>query len=374
MSNINRIPFTEQYERVKAELVRDDAAGTASEAKYKGFINDVYMVELPTKVDLKHIRKTANIITVADYSVGTITSISSTTVTGSSTAWTSANSNNLLFKHDSFDEVYRVTYVSAASLTLNTAWSEGTVTAGGTYQLAQDRYALASDFDEMAEDPNKSVYYWSGGTKQYLEYLTQDQWDEQFNFTLSSSPGFFTIKWLDGTAYIHLLQIPDSTFNIYYDYVPRLTALTEYTTGSASCTNGATAVTGTSTDFDGFVTGSDTYYLRFDGDGTGSNSVWYQVSSASSDTAITLSTAYGGATKTTASYTISKLSLFPPALDLAVIYRAAALSGTTQDNAIQIQAWDAFYTRVAAQFHGRDARSPGNQRLRTIYEDPGVRR
>ena len=374
MGNLNRIPFTEQYERVKAELVRDNAAGTAVEAKYKGFINDVYTVELPTKVDLKHIKKTSNIITSDDYSTGTITSISGTTVTGSSTAWTSANSNNYLFKHNSFDEVYRATYSSGTSLTLDATWSEGSVTAGGTYKLALDRYALATDFDQLAEDTDKSVYYWSGGTRQFLEFKTEDQWDENFTFTLSSTPSYFTIRWLTGSPYIHILQLPDSTFNVYYDYIPRLTALTEYTTGTASCTNGATSVTGTSTDFDGYVTGSDTFYFRFDDDGTGANSTWYQVSSASSNTALTLSSTYNGATKTTANYTISKLSLFPPALDLAMIYRAAALSGTTQDNTVQIQAWDSFYNRVSGQFHTREAKAPQNQRVKSIYENPGTRR
>jgi len=95
MADIRRIPFTEMVERLQSEVIRD---ASATEGKYKGRINDIYLYDFPAQIDWRHIRQTGSITTIADYNTGYITDISSTTVTGDSDCvWTSAIANNMRF-------------------------------------------------------------------------------------------------------------------------------------------------------------------------------------------------------------------------------------------------------------------------------------
>jgi hypothetical protein len=379
MADIRRIPFSEMTERVQKELIRDNSA---SEDKYKGRVNDVYTIDLPSLIDWRHIRTEASITTTADYNTGYISATSTTTVTGASTVWTSANSNNLLLKVSGYDEVYRCTYSAATSLTIDRSWVGTNISSNTTYSIFQDRYALASDFDRLVLDPDKSIYYWLGGIRVYLKYRDPDVFEVKQVYT-PNIPAYYTIKWISGDPYIFIDPPDTSARTFFYVYMPILKRMSEYTTGYiTTLANAGTAVTGSGTDFDGFVTSTTDYdyYLRIDPDGTSSASKWYKVSSAASDTALTLSDAYAGTaisggTSTTGAYTISMISKLPAGLDLAIIYGTAIVSAIDQTNRTQIEGWSAVYTKILDQYRAVEGKlGYSKQRVHTIYERSGCRR
>lgn len=352
MPDTTRIPFTEIFERMQKELLRD---ASASEGRYKGAVNNFYTIDLPSQIDYRHIRKTGQLTTVADVTTGYITAISSTTVTGDSDAlWTSANSNTLQLKVSGYDELYRMTYVSGTSLTLDRTWIGDAIVATDTeYTLFQDRYTLASDFDRMILDPDKSVYYYENGSKIYLIYSSIEDFEKNQVFT-PSDPNEYTIKWVNGSPYLYINSPDTQARTLEYVYIPMLSRMKEYTTGTiTTLANAGTAVTGDSTDFDGFV--SDTtnydYYFRIDGDGTGASSIWYKISSATNDTALVLSDSYEGTAISggTSTFTISTVSLLPPGLDLAILY-GSAIEGAIDQESKQVANWAALYNRITSQY------------------------
>src|SRR3990167_3554288 len=77
-----------------------------------------------------------------------------------------------------------------------------------------------------------------------------------------------------------------------------ITTVAPYTTGTASITNGSTAVTGSGTTWTAAMVGRK---IRF-----GSDLPWYRIASRSSDTAIVLENVYQGTTNTAATYEIYK--------------------------------------------------------------------
>ena len=379
MADIRRLPFSECVERVQNELVRDGATSTGVEAKYKGRINDLYMFDIPSVIDWRHLRKSATITTVDDYSTGYISAASSITLTGSSTSWTSANSNNMRIKISGYDELYRCTYASGTSQTIDRTWIGTAITSNTTYSMFQDRYALASDFDRMILDPDKCVYYWQAGNKIYLKYRSPDVFEEKQTIT-PTYPAYYTVKWILNAPYLYIDPPDYDDRTLEYLYIPSLKRLSEYTTGTiTTLANAGTAVTGSSTDFDGFVTDTTNYdyYFRIDSDGTGARSVWYKVSTAASDTSLTLSDAYGGTAIVagTSTYTISMVSKLPAGLDLALVYGAAINSAIDQTNKTQIEGWAAQYSRILAQYMAVEGKLDySKQRVHTIYEKSGVRR
>ena len=376
MSDIRRLPFTEQVERVQTELIRDSSTG---ESKYKGRINDLYMFDIPSVIDWRHLRKSATITTTDDYGTGHISATSTTSLTGASTSWTSANSNNMRIKVSGYDEIYRCTYSAATTLTIDRSWVGTDISSNTDYSLFQDRYALASDFDRMILDPDHCVYYWSSGTPVYLKYRNPDIFEAKQVIT-PTYPAYYTIKWINGDSYL-FLDPPDNTSRtIEYLYIPSLKRMSEYTTGTISTlANGGTAITGSSTDFDGFVTDTTNYdyYFRIDGDGTGANSKWYKISTAASDTSLTLSDAYAGTAISggSSTYTISMVSLLPAGLDLALVYGGAIASSIDQNNDLQIKGWSIEYNKILNQYMAIEGKLDySKQRVHTIYEKAGVRR
>lgn len=104
---------------------------------------------------LPWLERDATLILMAPYSTGTVAvTRGSTTVTGTSTAWTTANSYNvnnarttgkLLFGDGN---IYTISAVGGATdITMNQRYvADSNLAAGATYTYFEDEYALASDF------------------------------------------------------------------------------------------------------------------------------------------------------------------------------------------------------------------------------------
>ena len=359
-----RVPFAEIYEVAQNELIRAKSTDTAAENKFKGAVNEVYMEDLMLMFHEDYLRKEGTITTIADYSTGNAYTVSGTTLTGASTLWTSANSNNMLLKVTGYNEVYRVTYVSATSLTLDRSWAETAFSATNTaYRLVQDRYALASDFNHMCQDDidyPEAAYYWRSGAKAFLKPKADaGEYDMNWSHTYGA-PGEYAVKYVTGSPYIYLYPPDTDSRTIIYNYIPALVPMVEYTTGYISAiTNGATGVTGAGSDWDGNVdTASYTYFFRVDADGVGSASQWYQVSSASADTTITLSSNYLGTSissgASTDKYTISRISLWPAKFDHLIAYLAALRVDPDNTDA---KKWSDFALGKTTGLKGRDGRA-----------------
>ena len=156
--------------------------------------------------------------------------------------------------------------------------------------------------------------------------------------------------------------------------------MTEYTTGTVqSLANAGTAIVGVGTDFDGYVTDTDAYdyYFRIDDDGTGAASEWYKVASAASGTSLTLADAYLGTTisAATEAFTICTVSLLPSGLDSAIMYGVAMISAMDQGNETQAKNYAGIYQKILMQYQAIEGKKGyGKSRMKTIYEQPGVRR
>lgn len=340
-----RRPFTEIIEVAQTELVRESSSNV--EAKYKGCVNQVYMNEMPSLLPERYLRKQGFVNLVAAYSAGTITVASGgTTVLGASTSWTTANSDTYL-NAAGYNRLYRVTYTNSTVLTLNNSltWI-GASASGVNYTLIQDRFALPSDFMYMAKDspeyPN-IVSYMVNGYQLYLQPISNEEYDRNLVPTTSFSFANYTVKFDAGNPYIHVWPFPLNADILSFWYMPLVTAMVEYTTGTVTFTTG-TAVTGSSTVWTGLNT-ANTYFIRNDADGIGSTSLWTQIATISGASAITLSSNFAGTSGTGITYTISEVSKWPARFDNAMIYKTCLI--VDPDNE-QSGKWTTLYTESIA--------------------------
>lgn len=334
--------LSEIIEVAQTELVRE--ASSNSRPKYKGCVNQVYMNEMPSLLPERYIRKQGFATLTAAYSAGTITVASGgTTVLGASTSWTSANSDGMYLNAAGYNRLYRVSFTNSTVLTLNNSltWI-GASASGVNYTLIQDRYALPSDFSYMASDNPESpniVSYMVNGYQLYLAPLTNEEYDRNLVPTTSFSFANYTVKFDAGAPYLHVWPFPLNADIVSFWYMPVLTAMVEYTTGTITLTTG-TAVTGMGTLFTSLNT-ANTYFIRNDADGTGSASVWSQIATITGASSITLSAGFGGTSGTGITYTISEISKWPARFDSAMLYKTCLI--VDPDN-VQAPKWTELYT------------------------------
>lgn len=341
-----RRPFTELVEVAQTELIRE--ASSNSEPKYKGCVNQVYMNEMPALLPERYLRKQGFVNVAAAYSAGTITVASaSTTVLGASTAWTSANSDGFYLNAAGYNRLYRVSFTNSTVLTLNSSltWI-GASASGINYTLIQDRYALPSDFMYMAKDnpeyPN-IVSYMVNGYQLYLQPINNEEYDRNLVPTTSFSFCNYTVKFDAGNPFLHIWPFPLNADIVSFWYIPLVTAMTEYTTGTVTFTSG-TAVVGSGTLFTALNT-ANTYFIRNDADGTGSASVWNQITTIGGASALTLSTNFSGTSGAGITYTISEISKWPARFDDAMLYKTCLI--VDPDNE-QFSKWETLYTESIA--------------------------
>jgi hypothetical protein len=368
-----RKPFTELYESVQRELIREAASG--EDAKYRGLINQVYINDLPAILPERYIRKDAFITTIADYTTGTVTVNSTTNIVGASTSWTSANSDELLISISGYDLVPRMNYVAATSLDFldSIGWTESS-SSGLNYTLFQDRYQLASDFAYMAkDDPNNPnvVYRYVNGVKTYLTPWSNQDYDRDFTTNIGDLHAY-TVKWISRTPYLYVQSNPDDVENVGYSYIPRIVQLRELTTGTATVSgaSGTSVVLTTNASMTASLDTARTLYFRNDADGTGSSSVWAQITTVTDATTATLNSTQSASITSGASltYTISEVSEWPERFDDVIMHKAAWIA---DPDAVQAEKWatlinDALGTELTVETK--------RTRQSTLKSFPGLRR
>jgi hypothetical protein len=367
-----RRPFTELFEVTQRELVREAASG--EEDKYKGMINQIYSNDLPSVLPELFIKKEAFITLVSDYTTGTVTVGSGTAnIIGSSTSWTSANSDGRLIKISGRDMIYRVTFAAGTSLTFQDGLTwVGSSGSGLTYTLFQDRYALPSDFSHMikddADDPHV-VYRYVSGKKVYLTPKTEEEFEKERTSSVGI-PFSYCIKWISETPYMYISLAADSAEILGYSFIPQLTTLIEYTTGTAAfgTTTAITADSGTTAWSTTITTGTNTYFLRNDADGVGSSSRWIEISSVGGTSSLTLTSAWIYTSGTGQSYTISEISKWPARFDDAILYKSAFL--IDPDN-LQAGKWNSIYQEAVGLDRAVESKRMQTQ---TLKHFSGMRR
>jgi len=135
--------------------VRETTGVTATENQAKRYINiALFDMHIGNGERFPWAEREAILVTQDDYTTGTLSvSQGSTTLTGSSTAWNTANAfsvNNMRvggkIQINSGTETYTVSAVASdTSATLSSAFTQSDV-SGGSYVYFEDEYALASDF------------------------------------------------------------------------------------------------------------------------------------------------------------------------------------------------------------------------------------
>lgn len=366
-----RRPFSELVEVAQNELVREGAPG--EEPKYQGMLNQIYSNELPAILNELYVKKEAYITTVADYTDGTVTVGSATSnIVGSSTSWTSANSEGRLIEISGKDIVYRVSFSAGTSLTFQDSltWTASSG-SGLSYTLFTDRYSLPTDFSHIiADDPEDPhvVYRYVGGNKVFLQPLTEEEWEQQ-NTSGVGTPWGYLIKWIKETPYMYITLAADSAEILGLSYIPQLTTLSEYTVGTVTFTTGTAVVASSAASWlVNITTGTNTYYIRNDADGTGSASKWVRISSVANATALTLASAWGYTSGATQTYTISEISKWPARFDDAIMYKTALI--LDPDN-VNVQKWNSVYLDAIGLDKGQESR---RMQTRQLKHFPGMRR
>ena len=366
-----RRPFQEIVECCQNELIREGAPG--EEAKYQGIVNQIYSNELSGLLPELYIKKEAYLTLVADYTTGTVTVGSGTSnIIGSSTSWTSANSNNRLIEINGSDVIYRVTYVAGTDLSYQDSltWiaSSGT---GKSYTLFTDRYALPSDFSHMiADDPDDphAVYRYMNGNKVFLTQLTEEEFEVQDSSGVGT-PWGYQIRWIKETPYLYITLAADSAEIVGYSYIPQLATLNEYTTGTVTFTTGTAVIASSSASWlVNVTTGTNTYYIRNDADGTGSASKWQKITSVANATALTLTDAWAYTSGTGITYTISEISKWPARFDDAMLYKTALI--VDPDN-VNTQKWNTIYLDAVGMDKAQETR---RNQTRSFKAWPGMRK
>ena len=340
-TSTGRRPFAELCEVCQNELVREGASGERS--KYEGFVNQIYINDLPSVLPELYIKKEAYLTLVGEMTTGTVTVGTGTVnVIGAGVTWTTAHSDQL-FSVTGENVRYRVTFGASTSLTFNDSltWigSSGT---GLTYSLVKDRYQLPSDFGYMIQDdPDEPhvIYRWVNGQKIYLNNLNEEEFEQQNSWN-AGTPWAYCVKWIKEIPYLYLTLAAQSVEILGYSYIPTLTTLSRYTTGTITLTNTTAVIASGSAWSANVTTALNTYFLRNEADGTGSASRWAQIASVANDTALTLTSSWGFTSGAAQTYTISEVSKWPVRFDDAILYKTALI---VDPDSVNTKKWDSVY-------------------------------
>ena len=122
-----------------------------------GYINDRYQAILAA-FPWTRLRIESAIQAVAAYTTGTIAvSTASQTLTGTSTVWTAAM-NDRWIRIAGRPELYRFTYVSATSATIDQPYEGTTAETAATYSIFQNTFALTEPLEEIESIKNPRLY------------------------------------------------------------------------------------------------------------------------------------------------------------------------------------------------------------------------
>lgn len=163
------------------------------------------------------------------------------------------------------------------------------------------------------------------------ECPTRQYWDALNVITFTQDfPSFFFVY----NGQIGIYPTPASSSNtITMNYKTRVPDLSQvdYNTGTVAITNGSATVTGSGTTFTKAMAQGGWLRVSHSGtDAANGDNQWYEISSWTSATVMTLKNVYSGATVTGGSYTIGEMSILPEDYQDLPLYRMGLIYYTTR--------------------------------------------
>ncbi len=329
---IGVIPFTELYERL-LNLGRIDSPNNADYAK--GIVNDSYTRTLTRVEDWQMIVLEDNLQMVDVEKAGTITAtVASTSVTGVGTTFTSAMTaeEGFKIKFTSNRDVYKFDFLTSTTGTITPSLSGPNGITAGNYVIFKDEYALASDHDRFLK--NGSVYVKADGRLQdTIKEVPRDFFQEDFSASPQDPIRRVLQTRVNATSGAKMLRVnppPNNQSRNYpYEYIRKISPMSEYSTGTVAVTNANTAVTGTDTLWLSNVSAGD--FFRVDANGIAESSIWYKIASVTNDTELVLESNYGEATEALLDYTASTSPKeFPSEFHEFILYDGLVIVGGEQ--------------------------------------------
>lgn len=194
------------------------------------------------------------------------------------------------------------------------------VIPGGTVAGTQD-YPLPYNIKTIID-----AYITVGTTRYQLTEVPNRSFWDSLNFTTYTSdvPQYYFIY----NKRLHVFPTPASSSNaITINYKIRLRELSQadYVTGTVTLTNASSTITGSGTTFIADMAGRWIYATPPTGDGN-----WYEISSFTSTTVLSLINQYQGTTASSITTLIGEVGLLPEDYQDLPVYRACEIYFTTR--------------------------------------------
>lgn len=291
-----------------AKRFSEDSNTQWADEMYLDLVNDT-VAQVFNAARWPFLEAETSIAMIAPYETGTISvTEDSAAVTGSGTTWLTTWPTGAILEIQGDSNQYVVSvFGSTTALTLDKAVLR-TTASGLTYTLSFPCYDLPSDMLEMGP-PQRTAWNNFLSPVSFEQYLHLRQ-QNYFSGLLQ----YYAIVPGDGTTVpkIYLYPAPGVEELIRFNYRKRFDRGYLYKAGTASLTTGLTALTGSGTSWQKMGFSSSGLILQFVDSSLGLlGSVQATCGAASSDTAITISAAWGGATQSAASYRLSSKLVCP---------------------------------------------------------------
>lgn len=315
--NLTALPFTEMVERV-AEMARIADDGLS---RVRAAVQDEYR-DLRNKEDWTFLFSTSAIAAIAPYTVG-VASVNTqdTAVTFSTDAVITAAMTGRKVKFNSNGNVYEFTFSNTTGGTISPPLSGDSNVVSGAFSIFQDTYALPDDFARFPR--NVAVIKQDGGRNTAIpEFKSYGDWVTNYNPSPSTPEKCRVVEvGTGGNSSVQFNPPPNKAYVFPFAYVRDMPPLRETTAGVAVIDAGSVAVVG-SVGVSRFTEVSTGSYFRISAFGKRDDSEWYRVISIANNSAMTLQTAFGTSSASSAGYTLCTAPAMPEIMHPAIVYGA----------------------------------------------------
>lgn len=326
--NQDVIPFTELVERT-SEIARERADVSP---KIRGYVNDVYLREIARKWDWNFLLVESTLTMRQRFNTGTVSAnTGATTVTFSSDVVLDATYTGAQLNIIGNDYIYKTTYLSPTTLTIQPPISGNTNYTNTSYNLFFPLYALPTDFDRFPKNGGLSNYL--GNVQKVIQETPFQEWG--INYTAAPNDSIERIRIVGtNTAGNQLLEVnppPLNAKSYLNNYYQTLEPMRETTSGLiGNITSGGTNVEGDNNCR--FLEATTGDFLRIDNLGKGNDSLWYRIISIQNNSALTLQSAFATTGITSANYVICSAPQMPVKLHAGILYGSVLQAVTDQDD------------------------------------------
>lgn len=367
--NLSELPFTELSERA-AQIVRLEG----DDSRVRGAVNDQYVREIPRKEDWSFLVISSAITCTDDYTTGNASADTQGSIfTLSSDTAIDATFVGRKIKFASNANVYEVgtSVIGTTGGQMTPALSGSQNVRSSAYFISQPIYALARDFDRFPK--NGGLLLYEGGRITAIPEVPIQEYYRDYTPTPGKPVKCRLVNvGTDLLQRIELAPPPNDQFVLGYEYLQKLDPMRETTAGFVTIDAGSTSVIGSAgtTRFTEAQTG---WYFRIDAFGTGDDSEWYRINAISTNSALTLATAFGLSGAGTSAYTISPVPKYPMKLQPAIMYGAIVTLMADQNDPTS-QLYTTKYMEVVNDCRRLYKTRVYSQEIETVLEDFNYRR